>query len=86
MCAGWVCMRAKLLQLCLTLCNPMDPNLPESSVQGILQARILSGYTFPLLKIFPTQGMNPGLPHCRQTLYRLSLQGSPKGVKTPAVG
>ena len=22
--------------------------------------------------IFPTQGSNPGLPHCRQTLYRLS--------------
>ena len=27
--------------------------------------------------IFPTQGLNPGLPHCRQTLYRLSHQGSP---------
>ena len=23
-------------------------------------------------EIFPTQGLNPGLPHCRQTLYRLS--------------
>ena len=23
--------------------------------------------------IFPTQGLNPGLPHCRQILYRLSL-------------
>ena len=28
---------------------------------------------FPLQRIFPTQGLNPGLPHCRQTLYRLSL-------------
>ena len=26
--------------------------------------------------IFPTQGSNPGLPHCRQTLYPLSHQGS----------
>ena len=26
--------------------------------------------------IFPTQGMNPGLPHCRRVLYLLSLQGS----------
>ena len=26
--------------------------------------------------IFPTQGLNPGLPHCRQILYRLSHQGS----------
>ena len=31
---------AKLLQSCLTLCNPMDHNLPGSSVQWILQARI----------------------------------------------
>ena len=28
------------LQLCLTLCNPMDCNLPGSSVQGISQAAI----------------------------------------------
>ena len=27
--------------------------------------------------IFPTQGSNPGLPHCRQILYCLSRQGSP---------
>ena len=30
--------------------------------------------------IFPTQGSNLGLPHCRQTLYRLSHQGSPTKV------
>ena len=28
--------------------------------------------------IFPTQGSNPGLPHCRQILYQLSHKGSPK--------
>ena len=27
--------------------------------------------------IFPTQGSNPGLPHCRRILYWLSHQGSP---------
>ena len=27
--------------------------------------------------IFPTQGLNPGLPHCRRILYQLSHQGSP---------
>ena len=27
--------------------------------------------------IFPTQGPNPGLPHCRWILYHLSYQGSP---------
>ena len=31
---------------------------------------------FLLQGILPTQGSNPGLPHCRQTLYRLSHQGS----------
>ena len=27
--------------------------------------------------IFPTQGLNPGLPDCRQILYQLSRKGSP---------
>ena len=30
--------------------------------------------------IFPTQGSNLGLPHCRQTLYHLSQQGSPTSI------
>ena len=37
------------------------------------------GCHFLLQGIFPTQGSNPGLSHCRQTLYRLSHQRSPKG-------
>ena len=36
-----------------------------------------SGLPFHLQGIFPTQESNWGLPHCRQTLYRLSHQGSP---------
>ena len=28
--------------------------------------------------IFPTQELNPGLPHCRQILYQLSHQGRPR--------
>ena len=35
------CMHAKSLQLCPTLCNSMDCNLPGSSLHGILQARRL---------------------------------------------
>ena len=30
--------------------------------------------------IFPTQGSNPGLPHCRWILYQLSHQGSPENI------
>ena len=38
----YFCMCAKSLQLCPTLCNPMDYNsLSVSSVHGIFQARIL---------------------------------------------
>ena len=36
-----VCVCAKLLQSCPTLCNPLDCSPPGSSVHGILQARIL---------------------------------------------
>ena len=32
---------AKSLQLCLTLCNPIDGSPPGSAVPGILQARTL---------------------------------------------
>ena len=34
------------------------------------------GCHFLLQGIFPNQGSNLGLPHCRQTLYRLSHQGN----------
>ena len=32
---------AKSLQLCLTLCDPIDGSLPGSAIPGILQARVL---------------------------------------------
>ena len=35
------------------------------------------GCHFLLQGIFPTQGSNPGLLHCRQILYRVSYKGSP---------
>ena len=35
------------------------------------------GCHFLLQGLFPTQGSNPGLSHCRQTLYHLSHQESP---------
>ena len=31
--------------------------------------------------IFPTQGLNPGLPHCRQILSQLSHKGRPRILK-----
>ena len=35
------------------------------------------GSLSPLQGIFPTQGSNPDLPHCRQILYQLSHKESP---------
>ena len=44
----------------------------------ILQARILEwSCNFLLQDIFPIQGSNPGLPHCKQILYHLSYQEKP---------
>ena len=37
----YACVPAKSLQLCLTLCDPIDCSPPGSSVHGILQAKIL---------------------------------------------
>ena len=35
------------------------------------------GCYFLLQGIYPTQGSNSGIPHCRRTLYGLSYQGGP---------
>ena len=127
----------EVTQLCPTLCDPMDCSPPDSSVHGVLQARILQWLAIPLSRgsaqpndqswvshtagkfftvratknvflaqlcltpcnpvdcnptrllcpwdspgkntevvchfllqeILPTQGLNPGLLHCRQILY-----------------
>ena len=44
---------------------------PPGQNTGVGSLSLLQG-------IFPTQGLNPGLPHCRQILYPLSHQGSPR--------
>ena len=41
------CMRAKSLQSCQTLCDPMDCSPPGSSVLGILQAGIREWIAMP---------------------------------------
>ena len=72
---------AKSLQSCPTPCNPMVCSLPGSSVPGDSPGRnTREGCCHALLQgIFPTQGSNPGLLHCRWILYHLSHQGSPEG-------
>ena len=49
------------------------------TVHGILQARYTGVGSLSLLQgIFLTQGLNPGLLHCRRILYQLSHKGSPR--------
>ena len=56
----------------------MDYSPPGFSVHGVLQVRILEWIAIPFSRgIFPTQGLNRGLPCCRQVLYHLSHQGNP---------
>ena len=58
-----VCMPAKSLQSCPpTLCNPLDCNLPSSSVLGDSPCKNTGvGCHFPLQGIFLTQGLKPHL-------------------------
>ena len=61
-------------QLCLTLCDSMDCNLPGSSVHGVVQARKLEWLPFPTPEDLPDP--------CRLSLlhwilYQLRHLGSP---------
>ena len=56
------CMHAKLLQLCLTLCDTVNCSPPGSSVYGNLQVRTLECVAMlSFWGIFLTQGLNPCL-------------------------
>ena len=52
-------MPAKSIQLCLTLCDPMDCSPSGSSVHGILQARILEWVAMPSYRGLPNPGIKP---------------------------
>ena len=62
----------------------MDYSPPGSAVHGILQARILQHVVIALLQgILLTEVWNLGLQQCRQILYHVSHQGSPRKFKEP---
>ena len=67
-------VNVRVAQSCSVLCDPVDYTVHE-----ILQTRRLEWVAIRSLLqgIFPTQGSNPGLPHCSRILYQLSHQGSP---------
>ena len=68
-----------LAQSCPTLRDSMDCNLPVSSVYGDSPGKNTGvGYHALLQGIFPTQGSNPCVIHCRLILYHLRNQGRPR--------
>ena len=69
---------ALVVQLCLTLYEPMGCSPPGSSVCGDFPGKNTGVSCHALLQgIFPTQGSNAGLPYCKPILYHLSHQLSP---------
>ena len=62
----------------LTLCDPPWTVAHQAPLSmKFSRPEYWSGYPFPSPGDLPNAGMDPGLLHCRQILYRLSHQGSP---------
>ena len=61
-------VKVKVTQLCHGLYSPWNSPGQNTEVGSL---SLLQG-------ICPTQGSNPGLPHCRRILYQLSHKGSPR--------
>ena len=73
-------LRAKSLQSCLTLCNPIYCSPPDSSVHGILQVRILEWVAMPFSRgsSWPRDRTHISCVCCicRQVLYHKHHLGS----------
>ena len=73
-----VCVCVLATQSHLTLCNSMDCSPPGSSVHGDSPGKNTGVGCHSLLQgIFATQGLNPGLLHCRQFFFSLNCEESP---------
>ena len=74
----WVYLAKSVRCSVMSLFDPMAP-----LSMRIFQERMLEWVAIPFSRgIFPTQGLNPGLPHCRQIL---SHQGSRYQMGTKAI-
>ena len=74
-----MCYAVLIPQSCPTLWDPMNCSPPGSSVHGDSLGKGTGvGYHALLQGIFAIQGSNPDLLHCRQILYCLSHQESPR--------
>ena len=70
---GLLCEWVKLFSRARLLATPRTVAYQAPQSMEFSRQEYCSGLPFP-----PPGSLNPGLPHCRQTLYCLSHQGSPK--------
>ena len=85
----WEQHESEVTQSCRILCDPMDCSLNSGQAPppwDFPGKNTGVGCHFLLQEIFLTQGLNPGFPHCRQTLYHLSHQGSLNSLKLKGGG
>ena len=86
LCTPYLHINAMLVSACVSVCSAASVGMDSLQPYGPLFSRLLSPRdspdkntgvgNHPLLQgIFPNQGLNPGLPHCRQILYQLNHQG-----------
>ena len=59
-------------------CSGMYNSLQPHGLWGFSGQEYWSCLPCPPWGVFPTQGSNPGFPHCRQIVHHLSHQGSPR--------
>ena len=65
-------------------CSVVSDSLPPHRLYSPWNSpgQNIGGGSLSLLQgIFPTQGSNPDLPHCRQILYQLSHKGSSRTLE-----
>ena len=67
-----------VIQSCPTLCDPWTTACQALCHEDSPGKNTAVGCPALLQGIFPTQGLNPGVSPCKQILYYLSQQGSPR--------
>ena len=75
--AGIGTLEASASEICSVISDSLQPHGLYSPWNSPSQNTGV-GSLFLLQGIFPTQGSNPGLPHCRRILYQLNHQGGPR--------
>ena len=75
-------MHAKWLQLCLTLCNPMDHSSPDSLSMGFSRQEYWSGLPCPSPEDLPDPGIEAGSPALQANSLLFELQGRPVAANT----